>query len=91
MNMTKSGGSSIDLRSAFQAGPGDLVGLIEDVDLALELAGRIGEPLAQAADVVDATVARGVDLDQVERRPLADRDARRAPVARVAVLEVRCS
>ena len=68
---------------------GDLVRLVEDVDLAPELAGRIRQALAQVADVVDAAVAGGVDLDEVERRALADRDARRAAVAGVAVLEVR--
>ena len=68
---------------------GDLVGLVEDVDLAPEVAGRIGEPVAQLADLVDAAVGGGVDLEDVEGRPLADRDAGLADVARVAVLEVR--
>ena len=68
---------------------GDLVRLVEDVDLASQFAGRVGEALAELADVVDAAVAGGVDLDEVERRALADRDARRAGVAGVAVLEVR--
>ena len=67
---------------------GDLVRLVEDVDLAPELAGRVRQPLAQVPDGVDAAVARGVDLDEVERRALADRDARRAAVAGVAVLQV---
>ena len=35
----------------------DLVGLVEDVDLAPQVAGWIGQPLAQVADVVDAAVA----------------------------------
>ena len=52
---------------------GDLVRLVEDVDLAAQLAGRVGEALAQVADGVDAAVAGGVDLDQVEGRALADR------------------
>ena len=69
--------------------PGDLVGLVEDVDLPAQLARRIGQPLAQASDVVDAAIAGGVDLDQVEGRPLADRDARGAGVAGVAVAQVR--
>src|SRR3954468_18325366 len=42
---------------------GDLVRLVEDVDLALQLARRVRQPLAQVADGVDASVARGVDLD----------------------------
>ena len=67
----------------------DLVRLVEDVDLAPELAGRVRQSLAQVADGVDAAVAGRVDLDQVEGRALPDRDARRARVAGVAVLEVR--
>ena len=51
--------------------------------------GRVVDPLAQVADGVDAAVGRGVDLDEVHRPALADRGARRAGVARVAVLEVR--
>ena len=66
----------------------DLVRLVEDVDLAPELAGRVRQPLAQVPDGVDAAVARGVDLDEVERGALPDRDARRAAVAGVAVLQV---
>ena len=69
--------------------PRDLVGLVEDVDLAPEVARRIGEPIAQVADLVDAAVGRGIDLEDVEGRPLADGDARLAGVARIAVLEVR--
>ena len=68
---------------------GDLVRLVEDVDLAPELAGRVRQAFAQVADVVDAAVARGVDLDQVEGRALPDRHTGRAGVAGVAVLEVR--
>ena len=54
---------------------GDLVRLVEDVDLAPELAGRVRQSLAQVAHGIDAAVAGGVDLDQVERRAVADRDA----------------
>ena len=68
---------------------GDLVRLVEDVDLAAQLAGRVRQAFAEVADGIDAAVAGGVDLDQVERRALTDRDARRAAVAGVAVLEVR--
>ena len=67
----------------------DLVRFVEDVDLAAQLAGRVRQTLAQVADGIDAAVARRVDLDEVERRPLADGDAGRAAVARVAVLQVR--
>ena len=68
---------------------GDLVRLVEDVDLAPELAGRVWQALAQVANRIDAAVAGGIDLDQVEGRPLTDRDAGWASVAGVAVLEVR--
>ena len=57
--------------------PRDLVRLVEDVDLALEVGRRVGEPLAQLPHRLDAAVGRRVDLDQVERPALADRDARR--------------
>ena len=67
----------------------DLVRLVEDVDLALELARGIRQALAEVADRVDAAVAGGVDLDEVQRRALADRDAGRAGVAGVAVAQVR--
>ena len=67
----------------------DLVGLVEDVHLPPQVAGRIRESLAQLADLVDAAVRGGVDLEDVERRPFADGDAGVACVARVAVLQVR--
>ena len=54
-----------------------------------EVGRGVVDPLAEVADRVDAAVRRGVDLDEVHRPALADRDARRAGVARVAVLEVR--
>ena len=67
----------------------DLVGLVEDVDLPSQVRRGVVDPVAELPDVRDAAVARGVDLDEVHRPALADRDARLAPVARVAVLEVR--
>ena len=53
----------------------DLVGLVEDVDLALQVRGRVVDALAQVADRVDPAVGGGVDLEQVHRPALADRDA----------------
>ena len=64
------------------------MGLVEDVDLSPELAGRISEPLAEASHVVDAAITGSVDLDQIERCPLTDGDARRARVTCIAILEV---
>ena len=66
----------------------DLVRLVEDVDLAPQAARGVREALAQVADLVDAAIAGRVDLDEVEGSSLADRDARRACVAGVAVAEV---
>ena len=43
----------------------------------------------ELADVVDPVVRCGVHLDDIERAPLADGDARLAGVARLAVAEVR--
>ena len=67
----------------------DLVRLVEDVDLPPQVRGRVVDPLAQVADGVDAAVRCGVDLDEVEGAAFADADARRARVARIAVLQVR--
>ena len=66
----------------------DLVGLVEDVDLAPELARRVRQAFAELADGIDAAVARRVDLDEVERDAVADGDARRAGIAGVAVAQV---
>ena len=63
----------------------DLVGLVEDVDLAPEVRGRVVQALAQLADVVDAAVGRGIDLDQVQRPALADGVARVTRVAGIGV------
>ena len=67
----------------------DLVGLVEDVDLAAQVGRGVVDALAELADGVDPAVRGGIDLEEVHRPALADRDARRAGVARVAVLEVR--
>ena len=63
----------------------DLVRLVEDVDLAAQVRRGVVEALAELAHVVDATVGRGVDLDEVERTALADGIAGRAGVAGVGV------
>ena len=69
--------------------PRDLVGLVEDVDLAGEIGRGVVDALPEIPDRVDAAVRCCVDLDEVHCPALADRDARRAGVARVAVLQVR--
>ena len=68
----------------------DLVRLVEDVDLPPQVGRGVGEPLAQLAHGLDPAIGGRVDLDQVQRPALADRDARRAAVAGVRVrLEIR--
>ena len=63
----------------------DLVGLVEDVDLAPEVGGGVAQALAQLADIVDAAIGRGVDLDQVQGPALADGVARVTRVAGIGV------
>ncbi len=65
------------------------MGLVEDVDLAPQVGRGVVDPLTELTDVIDPAVGCRVDLDEVEGPALADGHARRAGVARVAVLEVR--
>src|SRR5581483_5265740 len=62
------------------------VDLVDEVDLVRRAAGRrhVVRVVAELADVVDAAVARGVELDQVERASLGDGPARGALVTRFA-------
>ena len=57
--------------------------LVEDVDLAAAADGRVGDALAQIADVVDGVVGGRVHLDHVERGGRGDRQARVAAPARL--------
>ena len=59
------------------------VRLVEDVDLAPPAHRRVGDALAQLADVVDRVVRRGVHLDHVQRGRARDRHARVAAPARL--------
>ena len=61
---------------------GDLVRLVDDVDLETRRRRHEDRPLADLPCVVDAAVARGVDLDDVHRRAGADRHAVLADTAR---------
>jgi hypothetical protein len=61
---------------------GGHVDLVEDVDLAPRPRRREQGPVAQLAGIVDATVRRHVELDDVDRRAVGDRDAGSARVAR---------
>ena len=55
-----------------EGGIGDLVRLVEDVDLVAVARGTIAGGVAQFADLVDAAVGGGVDLDDVDGGACAD-------------------
>ena len=84
MNLMCSGGSSTILSSALKPPRRHHVRLVEDEDLVAVARGREHGALAQVAGIVDAVVARRVDLDDVERAASAPRqlDAARAHAAR---------
>ena len=66
------------------------VDLVDDVDPLAELRGRRQRAHDEVAGVLDGAMRRRIDLDDVERPPLADGRAGRAGVARLAVgAEVR--
>ena len=52
---------------------GQLVRLVDDVDLVAALDGLEHDALADLADVVDSALRRGVHLDHVERGAVRDR------------------
>ena len=54
------------LQQRVEGGVGDLVRLVEDVDLVAVARGAIAGGVAQFADLVDAAVGGGVDLDHVD-------------------------
>ena len=62
--------------------------LVDDVDAVPGVRRREIRLLDQRADAVDAVVARGVDLHDVEDRAVVQAAANRAGAARVAVLRV---
>ena len=63
---------------------GELVRLVEDVDLRAALDRLENDPLADLADVVDPALRGGVHLDDVERAPVRDRDAHRGTSCRAS-------
>jgi len=87
--MTCAGGSSRVFQQGVERIVRELMGLVDHVHLVL--AHRGGEPdlLAQVAHLVDAAVARRVDLDEVQVAAVADRHAALARVTGVAVLRFR--
>ena len=68
---------------------GQHVRLVQDVDLLFRALGREAHGLAQVPDVVDAVVARRVDLDDVQRAALLERDARLAGPAGLGAVALR--
>ena len=71
------------LQQRVPRGVGELVRLVEDVDLVAPLRRLEHDALADLADVVDAALRRRVHLDDVERVAVRDRDARVARLVRV--------
>ena len=72
-----------DLQQGVERLAGEPLRLVDDVDLLAALHRRGGRLLAEFARVLDAAVGGGVDLDDVEVRALADRDALGAHAARL--------
>ena len=64
---------------------GDLMRLVDDVELGLELRRCVVHAVSQVADIVDAAVAGRVDLDHVGCRTGINRHAGGALVARALV------
>ena len=63
---------------------GQHVDLVDEVDLVGRRVGGVADALAQGADLVDAAVGGGVELDQVERAALVEREAGVAGVVGLA-------
>ena len=60
------------LEQSVEGGVGDLVRLVEDVDLVAVARGAVAGGVAQFANLVDAAVGGGVDLDDVDGGPGAN-------------------
>ena len=63
------------LQQGVEGGVGDLVGFVEDVDLVAVAGGAVAGGVAQLADLVDAAIGGGVDLDDVDGVAGANFDA----------------
>ena len=72
-----------DLQQGVERLAGEPLRLVDDVDLLAALHGRGGRLLPQLARVLDAAVAGGVDLDDVQVRAFTDRDALGTHAARL--------
>ena len=71
------------LQQRIEGGVGDLVRLVEDVDLEAVARRTIARGLAQLANLVDAAIGGRVDLDHVHRVAGANLDAGIAHAARL--------
>src|SRR4051794_5099864 len=69
------------LQKCVRGRTGDLVGFIDDVDLRGQHGRGVADPVAKIADVVDTTIAGGVDLDDIGGRVPVDGNTVRADVA----------
>jgi hypothetical protein len=75
------GGFFERLEKRVGGGASDLVRLVDDVDLRGQLCWGIAHFVSQIADIIDATVAGGVDLDNIRRCARIDGDTVGADVA----------
>ena len=66
MNLTCGGGSSSVFRRALNAGVREHVDFVDDVDLEARPRWGVLDVAADFADVVDAAIAGGVDLEDVD-------------------------
>jgi hypothetical protein len=73
------------LQQSVRGPGGELVHLVDDVDLAAAAGAPVSDPVDQLPDLVDPVVGRGVDLDHVERGAVGDREARLALPVGLAV------
>lgn len=62
---------------------------IDDIDLVLSLIGLESCLIDEVADIVDAIVRCSVDLDDIEHRPIIERDTIGALMAWISVFEIR--
>jgi len=71
------------LQECIERGLGELMDLVDDVDLVLAARRRVLDVLAERPDLFDAPVRGAVDLDHVDERAGQSLDAHRALAARL--------
>ena len=70
------------LQEGVGSGAGDLMGLVDDVELGFKLGRRVLDALAKLAYVVDTAIAGGVDFNHIGCGTVVDRSTVDALVAR---------